>query len=169
MRLFIAVDFNELKDYFTELQKQLPEAKSTLPKDFHLTLKFLGEVEDSRVEKIREALRKIKFKPFEAKVTNIGYFTPDFLKVVFVDVDNAISKLQSEIDTKLEAMFKKEANFHPHLTIARIKFVKDKKGYIEALNKIKTDEKKVKIDSFQLIKSTLAPEGPIYEVVEEFS
>lgn len=169
MRLFIAADFNELKDYFTGLQKQLPESRSTLPKDFHLTLKFLGEVEDSKVEKIREALRKIKFKPFEAKVTKIGYFAPKFLKVVFVDVDNEISKLQSEIESKLEAMFKKEANFHPHLTIARIKFVNDKKKYIEALNKIKTEEKKVKIDSFQLIKSTLTPEGPVYEVVEEYS
>lgn len=169
MRLFIAIDLNEQKDYFMQLQKQLPESKSTLPKDFHLTLKFLGEVEDSRVGKIQDLLRDIKFKPFEAKVTKLGYFTPKFLKVVFVNVDGDVEKLQKEIDTKLSEMFKKEKGFHPHLTLARIKFVNDKKKYIEALNKMKTEEKKVKIDSFQLIKSTLTPEGPIYEVLEEFS
>lgn len=168
MRLFIALDFNELKDYFTELQKQLPEAKQTFPKDFHLTLKFLGEVEDEKVEEIKQKLKEVKFKPFEAKTRPIGYFTDKFLKVVYVNVDGDIEKLQKDIDKKLEPMFKPDTRFHPHLTLARVKFVNDKKAYIEALKKIRTEDKPVKIDKFQLINSTLTPEGPIYEILEEY-
>jgi len=167
MRLFISTSFNEFSGYFQELQKQLPEAKHALPREFHLTLKFLGEVDENKIEKIKEKLAEIKFKPFECEINGIGNFGGNFVKVVFVRITNSekMVELQKQIDDKLADFFKKEKGFEPHLTIARVKFAENKKDYIEALKKIKTEKQAKKVNSFELIKSTLMPKGPVYEVL----
>ena len=66
-------------------------------------------------------------------------------------------------------MFPRDTRFHPHLTLARIKFVKDKQDFMDKLNKIPVKELEFSVKSFKLIKSTLTPEGPVYEDVAEFS
>jgi len=171
MRLFIALNFNELRDYFSGLQKQIPkeDAKLTFPKDFHLTLKFLGEVEDSKVDEIKKLFSEIRFNEFEAKITTIGVFTEQFLRTIWIKAEaDEINNLQKQIDEKLISLFKEEKNFEPHITLARVKFVKDKKPFLERLKSIKTEEKAVRINNFELIKSTLMPEGPVYEVLGTF-
>jgi len=171
MRLFVALNFNELKDYFSELQKQIPnqDAKLTFPKDFHLTLKFLGEIDEMKINEIKSLLSEIKFSPFETDVTSIGFFSEDFLRTVWIKADSKqIYDLQKQIDEKLTSMFKKDTRFEPHITLARVKFVKDKKGFIEQIKRLKTEKKTIKIGSFELIKSTLTPEGPVYEVLSIF-
>lgn len=170
MRLFIALNFNELKDYFAELQTQIPkEGKFTFPKDFHLTLKFLGEVEDLKVEEIKKILSEIKFKQFEAKVTHVGVFTEQFVRVVWVKAESdEIINLQKKIDEKLINFRKDEFTFQPHITLARVKSVDDKTKFIEQIHKIRKIEKTVKIHDFELVKSILTPEGPVYEVVGKF-
>ena len=67
--------------------------------------------------------------------------------------------------SKLLAM---EKRFLGHITLGRVKFVKDKKQFIEKLKSIKIEEKELKVDSFKLYKSTLTSQGPIYEVIEEY-
>ena len=63
MRLFIAIDCNELKDYFKELQNKIDNSFAKLKpvSAFHLTLKFLGEVPDN-VEAIKEKLETIQLE-----------------------------------------------------------------------------------------------------------
>jgi len=171
MRLFIALDFNELKNYFSDLQNKIPkkDAKLTFPKDFHLTLKFLGEVDESKVEEVKKILSEIKLNEFESKITTIGVFTEQFLRTVWIKADaKEISDLQKQIDEKLAHLFKKEKSFEPHITLARIKFIKDKKTFLEKIKSIKTEEKTINIRNFKLIKSTLTPEGPFYEVLAVF-
>ena len=56
-----------------------------------------------------------------------------------------------------------------HLTIARIKKIKDKKKFFDELSRIKIKEQKFTIDKFYLMKSELNEKGPVYSVVEEFS
>jgi 2'-5' RNA ligase len=104
MRLFIAINFNELKDYFADLQKQIPrqDAKLTFPKDFHLTLKFLGEVDEKNINEIKRLLFEIKFSQFQTDVTDIGFFSEDFLRTVWIKADSKeIYDLQKQIDEKL--------------------------------------------------------------------
>ena len=88
MRLFIAIDFKEQEGYLKSLQEQLPSddiVKIKKVKKFHLTLKFLGEVEEDQVEEIKERLSKIKFKPFTTTLTGLGFF-PDkkYVKVIWI-------------------------------------------------------------------------------------
>lgn len=171
MRLFIAVDLNEFKDYFITLQNLFPknDAKLTFPKSFHLTLKFLGDVPDNKIEIIKNLLKKIRFRPLEIKIGGFGFFTEQYLRVIFL---NAFSKelyeLQRNIDDALSDLFPKEKRWQAHITLARVKFVKDKKGYIEKIREIKTEEKTITINSFKLMKSTLNKEGPIYDDLEVF-
>lgn len=173
MRLFIAIDFNELKDYFLGLQKSLPKnAKLSLTKSFHLTLKFLGEVQPDKVEKIVESLKRIKFEPFNIFLDSIGSFpTENYIRVIWVGLnpEDKIMELQQNIDESLKPMFRKEKDFRAHITLARVKYPEDKKQFLEQLKKIKVEENKIEIKDFRMVKSTLSPKGAVYEDLAIFS
>jgi len=175
MRAFIAFEIpEEVKKVLIEAQNQLEKAKLSLTKDFHLTLKFLGEVDETKVEEIRKRLGEIKFNSFETSLTDIGVFPGEnSIRVVWVglnDPESKIASLQKEVDSKTEILgFKKDIRFHPHLTLARVKFVSDKQGFAKNLKEIKIEKKAFQVTEFKLIKSILTPEGPIYEDIVSFS
>ena len=167
MRLFIAIDFNELKDYFVELQSLLPKnAKLNLTKTFHITLKFLGEVQPEKVEEIINKLKMIKFESFNVFFDNIGVFpSENYIRIIWIDVkpEDKVLELQKNVDDSLKDLFKKERDFKAHITLARVKFIDDKKRFLEQLKMIKIKNIKIDVKDFRLIKSTLTPKGPIYE------
>lgn len=174
MRLFIAFGVSEeVRNHLLDLQKNLPlDAKLNLVKEFHETLKFLGDVDDDNVDMIKALLSNISFNQFTAKTSGIGVFPDEkLIRVVWVGLEpkDKITGLQQEIEKALLDVFPKDTRFHPHLTLARIKFVKDKKDFMEKLKKLPVKEIEFPVSSFKLIKSTLTPEGPVYEDVAEFS
>lgn len=175
MRLFVAFDVpKKVKDYFLQLQKQLATdaARLVAPSDFHLTLKFLGEVPENKVEKIKEILSKIKFNSFAAKLDGTGVFPSEQRINVFwvgIEPKDEIIRIQNAVDAALKNIFPPDARFHPHITLARVKFVKDKPAFKQLLAKIKVEPKEFKIESFKLIKSILTKQGAVYEDVAEFS
>jgi 2'-5' RNA ligase len=173
MRLFIAIDFHELRDYFASLQAKLPKEVKVKPvSSFHLTLKFLGKVPETEVSAIISKLNNVKFKPFFLNLGNMGFFPSDnFIRVVWVGVkqNSEIANLQQKIEAELEGMFKKERDFHPHITLARVKAVGDKAAFVEGIKKIEVDGSKcIEVSKFKLVKSTLTPLGPVYEDIECF-
>ncbi len=167
MRLFIAIDFNALKDYFVMLQKHLPKnARLSLTKNFHLTLKFLGEVQPDGTEPIISILKGIKFERFPVTVDSIGIFpTENYIRVVWAGIrpEDVVSELQKKIDESLKAMFKKEKDFKAHITLARVKYPEDKRDFVGMVRKIVVENKKIEISDFRLVKSSLTPKGPVYE------
>lgn len=173
MRLFISIDFSELKDYFFELQKQLPKnARLSLTKSFHLTLKFLGEVQPDKVEEIIEKLKMIKFSQFSVFLDAVGIFpSENYIRVVWIGLkpEDKILKLQESVDGLLKPLFKKEKDFKAHITLARVKYPENKKQFAEELKKIKVNDKKAEIKDFRLIKSVLSPKGAIYEDLAVFN
>ncbi len=173
MRTFIAIDFKSLEPYFKDIQKQIPTdlAKIKLTNTFHLTLKFLGEIPDSDIEKIKELLKEIKLKPFNVELSNIGVFpNENYIKVVWIGFEDNIDiiNLQQKIENSLQSLFKKEKRFHPHITLGRVRFVKDKEKFVEALKETKIEKKNFEVTQFKLIKSTLTSEGPVYEDLATF-
>jgi len=173
MRLFIAINFHELKDYFAELQKLLPKnAKLSFTKTFHLTLKFFGEVQPNNAEKVADILKNIKFKHFSVHLDSIGIFpTENYIRVVWVGLnpeDNVLG-LQKNIDESLKELFKKEKDFKAHITLARVKYTEDKKIFVEQIKNIKVENKKIDINNFRLVKSTLTPRGSVYEDLRVFN
>jgi len=173
MRLFIALDFNELKDYFVELQSLLPKnAKLSLTKSFHLTLKFLGYTQPETAEKIIGILKNIKFDSSNTVLDSLGIFpTENYIRVVWVGLkpEGKISELQNKIDESLMGLFKKEKDFKAHITLARVKYPEDKKSFVEQIKNIKVEENKLEFKDFRIVKSTLTPTGPTYEDLAVFS
>ena len=78
------------------------------------------------------------------------------------------NKLQRQIDEKLKDLFKPEKRFMSHLTIARIKEIKNKKRFLKELPNIKIPKIKFQIDNFYLMKSMLTSAGPKYEIISEY-
>jgi len=171
MRAFISINISEeIKKEIKKIQDLLPEffGKKTELQNLHLTLKFLGEVEEKDAEETKEKLRKIKIEKFATEIDEIGVFSEKFLRIIWLhmkDCDN----LQKQIDNALKNLFEPEKRFMSHLTIARIKGLKDKKGFLQDLKKIKIEKIKFKVDKFYLMKSELTAEGPRYSVLEEYN
>jgi 2'-5' RNA ligase len=169
MRLFVALDFDEHKDYFVNLQERLgPFGRFTFPRSFHLTLKFLGEVPDAKLAEVKSALAGIKFRSFGVKLGSLGVFpSQNYMRVVWVGVEpaDAVGALQRQIDL---ALGNPDKRFHPHITLARVKDVKDRTSLTEFLE-YNIEEKRTNIDSFCLVKSTLSAQGPIYEFLYKFA
>lgn len=165
MRAFIAVDFPEnIKKEIKKVQDKLPEykGKGTELENLHLTLKFLGEIDEGKVEEIKRRLKEINLKKFESEIDSLGVFSEKFIKIIWLHLTNC-EKLQEEIDEKLKGLLEKEKRFMSHLTIARVKNIKNKKEFLEKLGKIKFLGIKFLVDSFALKKSTLTSSKPIYE------
>ncbi len=168
MRLFIAIPLErEIKDHLAKIR--LP---ARMVRDFHLTLKFLGEVPAAEVSKITASLDDIDFAGFRFSLSGIGFF-PDEKKarVVWVGVEPAddIIRLQKQVDESLATLgFSREKSFHPHITLARAKNPKYNDALISSASNIKILAMEIPVNGFELIKSTLTPEGPAYEALKTF-
>jgi len=176
MRLFIALDISEeAKKHLQESQKKLQtdNNKLTLAKNFHLTLKFLGEVTPAKAEEIKKRLQNITFKQFTAMLDGTGVFPDEkYIRVVWVGIEpsDIIKTLQQKIDNALEGLFPKEKEFQQHITLARVKNVKDKKQFAEHIKKISITPVSFEIKEFKLIESKLqGKEGPLYTDLEVYS
>jgi len=173
MRLFIAVPLNdEIKEHLRALQAKIAYAKVTLVRDFHLTLKFLGEVAESRLDDIKLALGHVNIRPFVLSLSDIGFF-PSQKKARVIWVGNEpkenITELQKKIDDSMLSIgFKREKRFHPHITLARVKYIADRERFCESTGEIKAEKITCPVSSFDLIKSTLTPSGPEYKVIKTF-
>lgn len=167
MRTFISIDIPEkIKKEIVKIQSSLPEfiGKKTEFENLHLTLKFLGEVDEKKIGEIKKRLKKIKLNSFEAEISSIGMFSD---RIIWIGIRNCV-ELQKEIDEKFQDLFEKEKRFMGHLTIARIKEIKDKKKFREEVKKIKIPEMKFIVENFNLKKSKLGRLGPIYEDIEVY-
>ena len=175
MRLFIAIDFNELREELSKAQSRIDSslAKLNPVSAFHLTMQFLGEVDDSKVELIKAKLKEIKFKPFSLALDKVGVFPSEsYVRVIWAGVKphDEVKELQKNVEEALkEFNFKKDFDFHPHITLARVRFVSDKAKFAKNINEIKLENKELDINDFRLVKSTLMRNGPEYEDVEIFS
>ncbi len=176
IRAFVSVDIPErLRQEIKKIQDSLPgfRGKLTEPENFHLTLKFLGDISQKTLEKVKEKLKEINMNSFDARVSRIGVFSEKYVRIVWLKIEN-VSKLQKAVDEKLSELesenFEKEERFMSHLTIARVKNLKNKKYFLSELNKIEIPKSlKFKVENFYFKKSTLYPEGPVYEVLESYS
>jgi 2'-5' RNA ligase len=173
IRTFIAV---ELPDRFIpEIEKiesvlDTPGIKLVEPEQVHITLKFLGDINETDVDSIASALSNINCKPFEARIKGVGVFPkPAYIKVIWLGAEGNFEALHNEVErVLLPFKFEKDHQFSPHATLARVKQLREKTLLLEKLKKLGDIELgTMNVESISLKKSTLRPQGPIYETLKE--
>jgi 2'-5' RNA ligase len=129
MRIFIALDIPAeirgcLAEYMERARSYAPDARWARVEGLHVTLKFVGEVSEELVEKMKSALVQVKAPSFQVKFEGVGFFPNAKSPRVFwagVDGGEALPRLASAVNTALEKLdiAKEEKTYHPHLTLAR--------------------------------------------------
>ncbi len=180
MRAFIAVDIDKpeivsrLRLLEEELQQLKVKMKLVEPENFHITLRFLGEIPDFTVSDIRSrVLPSLRFRPFVVKLSGFGAFpSATNARVLWVGISEGFDQLKS-IRDQLDSLLRQagirfeEEEFSPHITLARLKerggaavakFIMDHSSY---------EIGEMIVNSVRLKKSTLTPRGPIYETIAE--
>jgi len=174
MRLFVAIDLpDSIKKHLAGLQKAIGDSHASIKwvatDNIHLTLKFLGEVEDAMAERVKGKLGEIPFTPIMAAVRDLGAFpSENNPRVVWAGLSPAsrIIELQERIDSSLAGLgFPKDDRFTVHITLGRVKAVTDKKGFLERLRHARAGgfEYPLKISDFRLKRSFLGDRGPVYQ------
>ena len=181
MRVFIAVELpDKVKKNMVELVNELKEVGSGVKwveeKNLHITLKFLGWVEDRKADDVIGLATKAAAGTgsFKAKFEGLGTFPPGKSpRVVWAGVGEGAEKIKKLADSLEETLSNaayrsEEREFSSHVTIGR---VKDKKGVDKLKEKMESfkDPKfgEAIVDHINIMKSTLTPKGPIYETVKE--
>ena len=172
-RAFIAIEFpDDVIKEVARIQELVSKVKFTGKltelENLHLTLKFLGEINDEKLQRVKTALGKIEFDAMKLKLGKVGTFSMHGKpSIVWIKVEGkAIYDLQKAIDEVLAREFKLEERFMGHLTVARIKYVKDKKGFLEHVDNIKAKPIAFDCNEFKLKKSDLKQLGPVYTDIE---
>lgn len=176
MRVFLATEVPAaarrlIRDLIErESEKALP-VKWVAFENLHITLKFLGEIDEGKKGKITPAIAAVcqRHRPFTVILEGLGCFPgPRNPRVLWVGVEQgaaAVGALAAELEEALARFgFDKEGRFHPHLTIGRVKRPCRVEGLLES--KIRTDP--FEVASVVLFSSTLRPEGPSYDELERF-
>lgn len=174
-RLFAAIKIHPSPRYislFNELRSALSyeRIKWVEPENMHLTLKFFGETDEAKILAICRALETavVPSKPFTLKVSNTGIFGSRYdPKVLWFGIEK-----QDELENMARNIFTELAkcgweadrqNFVPHLTIGRIKELKDKPLFQKIVSKYKTIEiQEENVTEIILYESILRREGPLY-------
>ncbi len=174
MRLFIAALLpkeiqRQLSLYINTLKPAVDGVKWEKPEKLHVTLKFLGDVEQNRIKEISSLLFRAtqNCASFQLSTTLFGAF-PNLRnpKVLYVGLsqDKMMANFQSSIEVGLSELgFEADTRkFMPHVTLGRVK----KRIVLENIPIL--EKKKFNITEIGLIKSELRPEGSIYAPVEIF-
>ncbi len=167
VRVFIAVEPDEeIRDRLELAGMSLrgSNARLTLPTadQMHITLKFLGEVPENKIQKISEALKKVKSAPFQLQAAKVSTFGRRVIKAEVSD-QGSCADLANQIDGFLLPLgFPKETRpFSPHITLARIKeYAPDLQIKTDAL--CDAEFGTCMIDEILLKQSTLTSKGSIY-------
>ena len=180
IRTFIAIELPEkllglLAGLRVSLDRGFIRVSWVKTSNMHLTLKFLGEVEESRIEGIVEELSAAArgVKPFTISTGALGGF-PNLSapRVVWLGLKDQgeLARLSSDIEDRLEGLnFEREGRpFHPHLTLCRVKSQAEGRtlGALAAglEGNINMD---FRVDSFMLYKSKLGPGGAEHSVIKK--
>ncbi len=172
-RVFIAVDLiDQLKEPIIRMQKELMSSgvdmKPVEPENLHITLRFIGEISKDLVEEVKKRLGGIKYGQFAMRMRGVGAFPSiERPRVIWVGIEEGARDLANlhELIMRLTGDIgeRDERGFVPHLTIARVKYVRNWDRYMEVIRRWENmDFGTQVIDSIRLKRSVLTPKGPIY-------
>jgi 2'-5' RNA ligase len=182
MRVFVAIPVSEeVKNQALQVTKELAGIDSDIKwveyENYHITLKFLGEIRREQLMKIKEKLAFVAqaCPEFILKTNRIGFFPNKTRpRVMWVGVKGELNKAQflgERVDTYLgELGFEAERKRSFHLTLGRIRSERniDELLYKTANINSSFKEQDVNINEFNLMESRLSSDGPRYTILENY-
>lgn len=175
VRTFICFNLpREVKENLAQLQTDLKKrgrgVRWARPEGMHLTLKFLGDVDEGKIPEIADAVRKaVADRPvFQVEIAGAGGFPnlhrPRVYWVGVHETSGALEALQARIENELARLgFPKEKRkFSPHLTLGRVKFNDGLKAISEILDNKVLPPMTFTANEIIVMKSQLSPQGSTY-------
>jgi len=182
MRCFVAVPVADaVRDLLVRVQETLRRADAAVKwverENLHLTLKFLGELDEGRVDALKGLLaaEAARWRPMTLRYAGIGTFPEGGVpRVVWAGATGDVERLAglaSAVERHAEAVGvpRERHPFVAHLTIGRVKSDRNVKRLLAAIE----PQRQVPlgrdgIASFTLLRSTLGSAGPVYDALETF-
>jgi len=129
MRLFIALDIDRsirerIARFIEGVRNFAPDARWMKEEALHVTLKFIGELPEEKVEAIKQSLSTVTSSAGDIRFRGYGFFpTPKSARVFWVGMESGpeLAALAAAIDDKtaVHGIPREERRFSPHLTLAR--------------------------------------------------
>lgn len=175
MRLFVAIPLPDpIKQRINNLRDLSLPVRWAKPETFHLTLKFIGEVDDSSVKNIRSALYDVPWdEPFEVELAQTGAFpAAKRPRVIWCGVrpQEPVIALQDKIVRVLDRfeITEDEKSYHPHVTFGRVrKPIRDVSEFIRLNENITIG--RIEVDRFCLYSSELKKGGAVHTIIETYN
>lgn len=174
-RVFLGIPISEeLRKKIAQLELPSEGINPVKSENLHFTMKFLGEIDDKKIEQVIKIIEGLNLGPkFKININQLGCFpNQDFIKVIWLGVEDedSIFDLHKKIDFALSKYFPAEKDFVAHLTLARVKFVREKQKLKEFIKKHEhVNLGEMTVDRVILYESQLGPDGPVYTVLKEFT
>jgi RNA 2',3'-cyclic 3'-phosphodiesterase len=179
-RVFCAIELPpevraRLEDHVRRLRKEVPDVAASWSRveNIHLTLKFFGNVEVKRIEKISAAAERAvkEFSTFQIGVGGTGVFPrpsrPQVLWIGIVDQSGRLSALQEKFEDACaaEGFPKEDRAYKPHLTLARLRKPEGARQLADAHLQVKFEQIEIEIKDIVIFRSEPSPKGSKYSVI----
>lgn len=180
IRTFIAVELPApLRRLVGETIESLAETTTSVrwvqPEKTHVTIKFLGDVEETEIYRVCRATADAveAAAPFQVQCRGLGAFPsisrPRTIWLGLDDPDRQLERLQKSVQRALYQLRfpKDQRRFHPHITLGRCRYGRrDTAGLVEYLHQhADLEGGMINVDELVIFSSELTSEGPVYMVL----
>jgi len=176
IRAFIAIELDEpvrrgLADLQEDLERSGADVKWVKPANLHLTVKFLGQVEDETVRRVNEIMEKAVegVAPFGLRIAGAGSFPrgrrPRVVWVAAHEVGSALEAIHRRLEKGLASVgvAPDGRRFVAHVTLGRVRSGRRAERLADGIDRAADREfGEVTVNALTLFESTLTPTGPIY-------
>jgi len=180
IRTFIAVTPPEdvrlgIAEGIREVRAHAPDAKWVAAENFHFTLRFLGNIEEERLDLLAECVAKSVAgeAPFDVTISGLGAFpSATRPRVLWVGTGPGADRLVGvarlvEAGLRKKGFGKADRAFVPHLTVARWRRPQRSPEFAEFIESRSLEAQPFRVEAVRVMESKLRPRGPIYSVRAE--
>lgn len=179
-RVFCSIDLpaevrGRVAEHISQLKHTVPETQASWsrPENIHLTLKFIGEIPQTRVEQLSEATSRavIGIGPFKLKLEQTGTFPPHgpprVLWIGITDCDDQLNELYARLEDECarEGFKKEPRRYHPHLTLARLRKPHGARTLAAAHHELKFKPAEILASELLVVRSELGRNGSKYTII----
>ena len=151
----------------------LPGARWANPDQLHLTIRFIGEVEEPAFEEIREALDRVKMDPFDLEIRGVGHFPPrGQAKTLWAGTPRSepLQLLHGLVDSALvrAGLAPEGRKFAPHITLGRLRGAPARAVASFLAQNALFREGPIRVDRFWLYSSQLSAKHAVHRPEAEY-